>query len=551
MERNTRKICALLESSDNMRRCAAAIVLAELAPKDKEVVAALGTALETANQTLTPYLLAAMEAIGGVEAARRVIPLLDTDDMETKLRAMAVISTAGSRVLPAIKERMENAPTSQKRVLIDLLARIHTSGAFRSILQVLLEPDPTLAQEACEAVHRHVGNAKPAERTSLHKQVVEFMQTDKASSRERVQASCLLLIGHLGAPGARAILLKHAKPAGPPAIRRQALIGLKNLDLSPAAAAAVGRSILPYLGDKDEGVVRHALDVLDRLPSQTITQAQAKKLLNHQHAAARAFAARKFAESDTAAANRVLLSLFKSEDTQLLEIAAHALASHEKATPLLLEAMLAEKDVQGAWLVAKVLKSHGAAVKKRDLEQVSALALRELKAGSPRFEPLLHFLREASPGMAHQVLREAGLAHKKAKRWAEAVDCLRRLTHTEVFDEDLRYALTLCGLKLSPKILESPRRAEDHAIRGMQSLVRSAGFDLLAKIRKDKTLEAADVFYVGFHFSESPGRDGEFGKALLQHLVKTWPRSEEAKAARNKLKPLSPPPKPRATRKHK
>ena len=70
MDRTVKTVCGMLQSPDGMRRCAAAMVLAELAPKDAVVVKALGAALKDANQLLTRYVLEAFEAID----SRTVVP---------------------------------------------------------------------------------------------------------------------------------------------------------------------------------------------------------------------------------------------------------------------------------------------------------------------------------------------------------------------------------------------------------------------------------------------------------------------------------------------
>ena len=67
-----KQVCTMLQSPDGMRRCAAAMVLAELAPKDTAVVKALGAALPEANQMLTRYILEAFENIGN----RAVVPFV-------------------------------------------------------------------------------------------------------------------------------------------------------------------------------------------------------------------------------------------------------------------------------------------------------------------------------------------------------------------------------------------------------------------------------------------------------------------------------------------
>jgi len=55
-------------------------------------------------------------------------------------------------------------------------------------------------------------------------------------------------------------------------------------------------------------------------------------------------------------------------------------------------------------------------------------------------------------------------------------------------------------------------------------------------------LDAADLYYLGFHFAELPGAENaEFSQALLDHIAKRWPASKEGKAAKNKLKLASPP----------
>ena len=171
---------------------------------------------------------------------------------------------------------------------------------------------------------------------------------------------------------------------------------------------------------------------------------------------------------------------------------------------------------------------------------MGALAARELQAGSPRRDPLLYFLRNADPAAADAALRQVGLKFRQGKKWAQAVECLRQLVNTESFDDETRYELGVCNLKQSAKDLAPQLRLEDYAIRGLQALLRNRAFDLLPRLKKDKALDAADLFYVGFHFSEVLGDEKQFGEQLLQHVVKRWPRSPEAKAARNKLKLARP-----------
>jgi hypothetical protein len=84
-------------------------------------------------------------------------------------------------------------------------------------------------------------------------------------------------------------------------------------------------------------------------------------------------------------------------------------------------------------------------------------------------------------------------------------------------------------LKISKKELSPQYRNEDHALRGFTSLFRHSSIDLMKRIKKDKTLDASDLYYIGFHFNDSAGNERTFGEELLKHVIKTWPKSKEAR----------------------
>lgn len=515
-----------------MRRHAAAVVLAELAPRDPEAVTALGEALATAEPLLARAILGAFEAIGSKSAAAYAVPLLDAPDMETKLRAAAVVAKGGAAMVPVLRERLAGAGTAQKRLLADILARIPSRDAFEALLELLFDPDFELVKEVCEAVRRHIGGVSAKDRLHWHATVTAFMKSDKVKGVERVLTSCLLLLGAVGRPEARPVLLAYADPRNTLYLRRHALIGLKHVEIPKAAAAALARTIRPLIEDPDEGIARHALEILGRLGGA----APWSELLDSPHSAVRSFAARRIAETDSDAVNRRLLGLLDHRDTDVQEVAASALAAHAGATKLLLDALIREKNEQAAWRLAKILKPHGERIAAKSLKALAELAGRDLQAGDRRHEALLYLLRNADPKAEEAVLKDAGMAFRKEGEWAKAVDCLRKLINTGSFDETIRYALSVCNLKTSLKDLSPHARAEDHALRGFHGLLRNADFGLAARLKKDKDLDAADLYYIAFHFAEMPGEEQAFGRELLGHLAKTRPRSEEGRAAKNKLK---------------
>lgn len=164
------------------------------------------------------------------------------------------------------------------------------------------------------------------------------------------------------------------------------------------------------------------------------------------------------------------------------------------------------------------------------------VAARALETGDRRHEPLLYLLRNANSKLADGVYRDVGLKHKKAKKWAKAVECLRQIARSESFDNELRFELSVCNVKQSAKDLAPHLRAEDHALRGFQTLLQDKGFKLFERLKKERALTAADLYYIGFHFSEGTGAELKFGRKTLEHVAKRWPKTKEGKAAKSKLK---------------
>jgi HEAT repeat protein len=537
MDKVIQTICGMLQSPDGMRRCAAAMVIGELRPKQDSVVKALGDTLKDANQLLTRYVLEAFEAIGTRAVVPYVLPLLEAPEIETKLRAAAIIASAGGDNVSSLRDQFLKASPQQKRVLVDILARIHNREAMGLILDVLFDTDFELVKEACQAVRRHIGDAEPKDRAALHRQIVKFMTTSRVKKNDRVLTSCLLLVGYVGAPDARKILLKYSTPKNLAYVRRNALIGLKGLQYTGAAVNQIARQMLKYLGEADyPNIVQNAMDLIEKLPLGKSYDAQWRKLLKSKHPSVRAFGARKLATNDSLAGNRLMMALLAHEDLQVSEIAAGALARHKGATRLLLAALARERKADRAWRLAKILKPHSESVDRKAIRKFGALAARALEAGEPRYEPLVYFLRNINPALADGVYRDVGLKYKKTRKWARAVDCLRQIARPEGMDNELRFELGICNVKQSAKDLAPNLRAEDYALRTFQALLPVKAFKLFDQLKKEKALDAADFYYIGFHFSEGSGEELKFGRKILEHVAKRWPRTKEGKAARNKLK---------------
>jgi hypothetical protein len=446
-------------------------------------------------------------------------------------------------MLGELKKQFDAAPPQQKLLLIDIIARIHNRAAMQVILETLSDPDFALVKEACQAVRRHISTATPAERKSLHKQVLQFMTSARVKKNERVLTSCLMLVGHIGAPEATKVLLKYTGSRNGVYVHQYALVGLKGMEHSGATVGVVARTAIGYLGEPDyTNIVQNALDIVERLPLPASYATHWRKLLKNRHPGVRAFAARKLAAIDNPAINKLMVTLLAHPDTQISEVAAGALARHKTATKLLLDLIGREKNGDKVWRLAKMLKPHSDRIDKKTLKKFTGLAAKALAENEPRHEALFYFLRNIEPTSADHVLLQVGRKFMATRKWNRAVQCLKQLGATDLFDANVRYELSVANLKLSPKELATHLRAEDHALRGFQALLADKTFKLFERLTKDKMLDAQDLFYVGFHFSEGHGTEREFGIKLLEHVAKKWPKNQAGNAAKNKLK-LSAQPK--------
>lgn len=535
MDARLKAICGLLTNPDPLRRTAAAIVLAELAPPDAAVARALGEALPDANQTLTTAILDAFDAIGSRTALPYLLPLLDVDDVAVKMRAIGVITKAGGAALPLIQPLLADASQSKTLMFVDMLARIPTGDAMRALLQLLPDADADLTAEIAEAVHRHARPMPPAARGAFHKRVAQFMTTAAVKNSERLQGACLRLLGALARPEARPILVRWACSATAPRLRIQALRGLQDAEWTPVTARPVFAKVRTMLSDPDADVAEHASRVLAAMPAATLTTAQWRAMLDSANASARSMALTRLAEDASSTGKRALLALLQHTDTHVQESAAGALARQPGAATALLDALLGETDPERAWRLAKILKPHAPTLKARDRQRLKTNTASAMNRAQATGDALLYLLRHADGPAADALHRDAAQAAMREKRWADAVVGFRRLMHSPGFDDDSRYALSICNLKLSLKELAPALRANDFALRGFHALLRNAGYKLPAKLLKDKALDAEDFYYVGFHFSEMTGSEREFGDQLLRHVLTRWPRTPAGKTARTKL----------------
>lgn len=539
MDKQLQKITTLLTSDQPQRRLAAAIVLGELGPSDTDVVQALGAALGSADEALTRELITALGATRHKAAFPYLLPLLLTAPPAVRDRAGRALALLKMDVEAELQKVWAKATDEQKRTLLDVFARLHSTSATRFLLGGLFDPDFEMVKSICGAIRRHISDASEQERKDLFKQVESFLKTPKVKKDMRATTSCLILLGSLGNPAARALLLDYIGPKQIPFVRRNALQSLANLGKDGPGVDAMVKKVLPLLKEDDiENVVTPALLLLGPVEFPAGAIADVQKLTNSKNASVRRFAVRKLGFQKGKKIVAQMLEWLADADQEVRDIASRALCHIEDAAQPLLEKLAKAAKPDEAWAIVKLVKPHAERLATAGKKKIVERCFDLLEKNDPRSEPYIWLLRNTDAAAFNAHLAAAGEDFRKRKKFAAAVHCLRLLASTEMFTPQVRYQLSFSGLKTSPKDLSPARRYEEPCLRGFGALLRDPSFKLFDLLAKDKKLlEPEDAYYLGFHFAESPlGHERKFSEQVFELLKDNWPRSEQAKAAKNKLK---------------
>jgi hypothetical protein len=299
------------------------------------------------------------------------------------------------------------------------------------------------------------------------------------------------------------------------------------------------RKVLPLLREDDhENIVSPAIALLGPIEFPASLAGELQKLAKSKSADVRRFAVRKLGYQKGRKIVALMLDWLADADQEVRDIAARALCHIEDATKPLLDKLGKATAANDAWALVKLLKPHADRLLKDARRKISARCFELLEKDDPRAEAYIWLLRNLDAAGFNAQLAGVGEGFRKRRKFPAAVHCLRMLANTELFTPQVRYQLSFSGLKVSAKELSPARRGEDPCLRGFGTLLRDPSFKLFDALARDKKLlDPEDVFYLGFHFAESPlGHERKFSEEVFELLLDAWPRSEQARAAKNKLK---------------
>lgn len=514
-------------------RGAAALVLGEVGGRDVRLDQALCQLLDDPDAGVR---LRAMKSIGRLridKALPRLLERVSAGGEESEAAAHAA-AQLGARGIRALQDLMPQTAPGLRRRIASALADTDTASAETAALDALLDHDPGVVDASARSLIGKIPSFTKPHRKTLVERVLDLLGPRKPHALPLASEAALVrLLSALEDPRGEAAFWARMDASRPVEIRASALQALGVLPC-PSQKEKIQR-LLHCAADVDFRVAAPALMILKNLTVADRNLRDWLPLLEAPNPATRRFAMEKIGDKDKPDVAGALVQQMDHPDRGLRDLAISYLARSGHGREALVRALREASNPDQAWALARVQAPFI-----RDYSPAQSMSLFKhactyLEGGDRRADALLFLLREADHRRLRDQLEERALAHRKKKDYTKALIYLRLLTRDPASGEAIRFEQAACSLRVSPKDLAADARNTDPSLHLFGGLLHRHETEPIKLVEKSKWLEAEDLFFLGFHFTEKTGPEKEFGSQVLRLLMKRWPRSKQAKDAKSKL----------------
>jgi HEAT repeat protein len=529
-----KQIIALVEGTNVEARCAALVVLTQLAADEDRVARAVGAAVTSANVLVRDFALGYFEQVKTPLAIEHVIPLLDAEDEPVRQRAVTILAPYGAAAVTAGRRLLKDAPRRRLTALIELFARVRSGAAFDLLFEQMESDDFDTNRAACDAVIAILAELGDRDRADLFRRS-EALAAGARGRRTRLVAAAKLF-GALADAKARKVLFTMLQPREPHVVRTHALAALVQCLRGKTLSGAEVGVLLPLLDDEDEaGILRPAVRLLE---DQTFDRSYLNllnQLAERPQPLVKRFAVQKLGGFESGAVVKTLIGYLTDDSYARRDQATSALKTLPAARLALMKELLAADDERKAWTIADIVLLHDRSWKR---DTVGALWDKLVKALEQRDDRLYtsfhHVLHTLEPAWLAEQIRARAERLRKSKRFSDSARWLTLLKDSPAWDDEARYGFALATLKSHKHPLGAPARRHDAALDTFRALGGSA-FPLTDRLRRERVLEPEDLYYVAFNLAEERGENRAVAADLLEHLADKFGRTKVGKAAKNKL----------------
>lgn len=521
------------ETKIDLRKAALRVAGAIGQSSDKTLLSALLAALDDPDEEAR---ILAIEALGQLKV-ESALPRLEAlvrqggAELATSVHAAGQLGVRGAKAMGKIMD--EASPSLRSRIAAEL-ARAGTNNALVVTGHALLDDDPKVVDAAARSLAMEVPSFSTPQRHVLAKFLHDELHAKGKRHKPKTEAALVRVLGTLHEAKAEDVFWSRISAPHPAEVRAAALQALGNQGI-PISAAKLPK-LLACAADHDFQIVAAALMLLKSFPIKASNARPWLALLDAPDVATRRFAVDKLKGIDSAEVARGLAHQLGHPAKELREESLEAMLGFAAGRQALFDQLLESKSVEEAWFLARALAAIAGDFSQLNPSKLFTHAASLHDADDRRATPAWFLLRAADHDGARDQIEARADSLRKKKKFAEALSYYRLLTQDPACGEEVKFEWAATGLKLSTHDTAKEARAADPSLGQFARLLQNPAFDLIGKIAKAKWLAGDDLFYLGFHFLEQTHRAREFGKQVMELLVKRSPKTALGKQAKSKLK---------------
>lgn len=534
-------LLTLLQEGTIERRCAALLVLGALQRQDDRVVEVAGQALSQANPVLKDYALRYFEDARPKASLSLLPSLLDDPDKDIQERAIRLLAAFGpAAIRPTLQGALDGGRVRQLNSA-RVLNAIRGQAAWKGIFQILARNDVECNRAVCELLTPTLRELNEKEQDTFSNECVSFAEALDEHTQRSAVISAIRLLGQLGRPQSRQWLSQFVGADHHPSLRFHAIVALLHCLRDQKLQKAEVNKLLPILEEPEfSDVVRLTVELLDAHPLPEDTQPQLSRLVESPHLPVQKFALRKLGEFESPTVVKTLLQQLGDADAARRDTAARALRKIPAARTALTKEFLGCDDARKAWALAEILPTYEGKWRKDQLEGMWNRLQDAIGAEEERLrDAFLHVLKNADADYTYEQLAARAAQLLKSKKYREAARFFAPLRDFPQRTPEDRFRFAIAQFKLHSHTLGPNAYRQDPTLDAFSELYRSSAFPVLESLKKEKTLDSEDLFYLGFCFAERSGDERALGEGLLEFLADKYGRTKIGKSAKNKLKLLA------------
>ncbi len=544
MDATLKGMLGLLAGTDVEARCAALVVLTQLAAADERVVRAVGALLSGKNAVVRDFAVSYFERVRPRDGLGYLLPLLDSDEEDLRQRSGTILAAYGNAAITAAKKLLAGAPRRRLNAIIAVAAQVRSRAAFDLLFELIGSEDFDTNRAACDAVVGAIPALEADARADLFARTEALLRG--ADAVRTVSVAAAKLFGALGEPKARRYLFGMLDREQPQVVRTHALGALLHCLRGQTLTDSEIAALLPLLQEEDEAdVLRPTIHLLEEQQLDRSYLGQLNRLAESPQPAVKRFAVQKLGTFDSGAVVKTLIGYLTDDSYARREQASVSLKKLPAARAALMKEFLACAEERKAWALADILLAHDRAWKRDTLEalwkKLDTARGGAARGGATRSErddrlytAYFHFLNALDPAALAERVHDRAQRLRKSKDFAGAAKWLALLKDSPAFDAETKFALAVAQLKSHPHAVAAGVRRHDPVLELFRDLAHST-FATADRLRQERLLTPEELFYVAFNLAEGNNEERAIAAELLQHLASKHGRTKVGKAAKNKL----------------